>query len=138
MNVEQHPQFVAWITGYTGDLDLFGELVALMSALETLGTAIFTGHDECHPVVTSPYLHALRRTPPTETTPYATRPPVIRMLFAVVTTPDNTPSAVMLVGGDKTTLGNLWYPPHVAQAHQRLREHMIRTNTIALRARSQR
>ncbi len=31
--------------------------------------------------------------------------------------------AVVLVGGDKTTLGNLWYPPHIAEAEIRLEQY---------------
>ena len=105
-------------------------------------------------MVTSPYLYALRRTPPTTTTPYATNPPVIRMLFGLVVPTNNDTSdttsndagmdanssetAVMVVGGDKTTLGNLWYPPHIAEAHQRLREYALRTNTTPLKVRNQR
>jgi hypothetical protein len=31
--------------------------------------------------------------------------------------------AVVLVGGDKTTLGSRWYPPHVAEAQLRLDQY---------------
>ena len=154
MNVDHHPRFDTWLTSQSADLDLYGELIALITALEDLGAELLAGYDECHPVVTSPYLYALRRTPPTTTTPYATNPPVIRMLFGLVVPTNNDTSdttsndagmdanssetAVMVVGGDKTTLGNLWYPPHIAEAHQRLREYALRTNTTPLKVRNQR
>ncbi len=32
-------------------------------------------------------------------------------------------SAVVLIGGDKTSLGNLWYPPKIAEAEQRLEQY---------------
>ena len=154
MNVDHHPRFDTWLNSQSADLDLYGELIALITALEDLGAELLSGYDECHPVVTSPYLYALRRTPPTTTTPYATNPPVIRMLFGLVVPTNNDTSndagndassdassgetAVMVVGGDKTTLGNLWYPPHIAEAHQRLREYALRTNTTPLKVRTQR
>ena len=31
--------------------------------------------------------------------------------------------AVALVGGDKTSLGNNWYPPHIAEAQSRLDQY---------------
>ena len=31
--------------------------------------------------------------------------------------------AVALVGGDKTSLGNHWYPPHIAEAQSRLDQY---------------
>ena len=159
MNVDHHPRFDSWLTSQSADLDLYGELIALITALEDLGAELLVGYDECHPVVTSPYLYALRRTPPTTTTPYATNPPVIRMLFGLVVPTSNEQTsndtgdtasqdagigsssgetAVMVVGGDKTTLGNLWYPPHIAEAHKRLREYALRTNTTPLKVRNQR
>ena len=72
MNVEHHPRFTLWLAQQADDLDIYGDLSALLGALETQSEQLLSGHDECHPVVTSPYLYALRRTPPTMTTP--TRP----------------------------------------------------------------
>jgi hypothetical protein len=31
--------------------------------------------------------------------------------------------AVALVGGDKTSLGNHWYPPHIGEAQSRLDQY---------------
>ena len=138
MNVDHHPRFDTWLTGQSVDLDIYGELIAFITALEDLGADLLVGYDECHPVVTSPYLYALRRTPPTATTPYATNPPVIRMLFGLVLDVSGSETAVMVVGGDKTTLGNLWYPPHIAEAHQRLRDYALRTDTTPVKVRNQR
>jgi hypothetical protein len=56
-------------------------------------------------------MHALRRTPPSATTPYADRPPVLRVLYAYCRRPSGELVAVVLIGGDKTDLGNRWYPP---------------------------
>ena len=144
MNVDHHPRFDTWLSSQSVDLDIYGELIALITALEDLGADLLAGYDECHPVVRSPYLYALRRTPPTTTTPYATNPPVIRMLFGLVVDVSGiedvsgSETAVMVVGGDKTTLGNLWYPPHIAEAHQRLRDYALRTNTTPVKVRNQR
>ena len=139
MKVAHHPQFTAWLDRQSDDLNIYGELFALLGALETLGEARLIGH---HPVVTSPYLYALRRTPPTMTTPYATQPPVIRILFGFTINDERDtagrPSAVMLVGGDKTRLGNLWYPPNIGEAHRRLRQHALATDTTPYKVRTQR
>jgi len=64
--------------------EVAGDVMALLTALEQSGTAL--GDPESHPVVTSPSrLRALRRTPPTKETPYATTPPMIRVLYGFVT-----------------------------------------------------
>ena len=142
MRIDYHPKFASWLQDQSADLDVYGDVFALLGALEALGHELLVGHDECHPVVTSPYLYALRRTPPTMTTPYAMQPPVIRMLFAFTTVDErdasDTRSALMLVGGDKSRLGNLWYPPNIAETHHRLRHHALATTTTPFKARSQR
>lgn len=74
--------------------------------------------------MTSRYdMHALRRVPPTAATPYAVGPPVLRILYAVCRTAAGGEVAVALVGGDKTRLGNSWYPANLAEAEHRLDQH---------------
>jgi hypothetical protein len=66
--------------------------------------------DPSHPIVISRLaMFALRRTPPTEFTPHAERPPVIRIPYVWFRTDDGEVPVVMLMG-DKTGLGNHWYP----------------------------
>lgn len=139
MIIDQHPTFGAWLIRQSDDdLETYGELVALVYFLETNGSAALVGYDECHPVVTSPYLYALRRTPPTTTTPYADRPPVMRMLFALTIDRDASVGAVLLLGGDKSRLGNLWYPPNVAEAHSRLTDWTNHTRARPIQQRGTR
>lgn len=127
MEVVLHPLFEAWLTSLTdgsltGGVDWWevaAEITALLGALELHGRSL--GDPECHEVVSARYdIRALRRTPPTETTPYATGPPVIRVLVGFARNESGHTIAVALVGGDKTTLGNRWYPANVERAQQRL------------------
>lgn len=99
--------------------------MALLVALEQHGRELDDeAREESHPIVTARYdLHALRRTPPTQSTPYATGPPVLRIIYGYCTSPDATDVAVVLTGGDKTTLGNLWYRPNIAEAQTRLEQY---------------
>ena len=125
MEVRYHPLFERWITELAeADEEVFGEVMALLTALEEHGRDLEgEARDESHPIVTARYdLHALRRTPPTQSTPYAVDPPVLRILYGVCRTVDDE-LAVALVGGDKTTLGNHWYPPHIAEAQVRLEQY---------------
>ena len=74
-------------------------------------------------MVTASYdLHALRRTPPTQVTPYAHAPPVLRILFGYVRDEEGNELAVIALGGDKTELGHLWYPPNITQAQDRINQ----------------
>ena len=58
-------------------------------------------------MVTARYdIHALRRTPPTATTPYADTAPVLRILFGFVIDDTGLEAVVVLIGGDKTELGD--------------------------------
>jgi hypothetical protein len=50
-------------------------------------------------------MHALRRTPPTSVTPYATEPPVLRVLYAFCAEGGSGEVAVARLGGDKAILG---------------------------------
>ncbi|MDA8358039.1 MAG: hypothetical protein M0Z95_17505 [Actinomycetota bacterium] len=119
MEVEWHPLFRRWFVDLCrATEEVAGDVMALLTALEQSGTAL--GDPESHPVVTSPSrLRALRRTPPTKETPYATTPPMIRVLYGFVTDSAQL-RAVALLGGDKTELGSRWYPPNVAEAERRL------------------
>lgn len=99
--------------------DVFGEVMALINALETYGREL--AGDESHPVSSSHYdLHALRRNPPTPSTPYADGPPVLRILYGYVRHDAGHDLAVLAIGGDKTRLGNDWYPANVTQAEVRI------------------
>ena len=127
MEVILHPLFEAWfrslqdgaLEGPTDWWEVAAEVAALLGALETHGRGL--GDPECHPVVSARYdIRALRRTPPTTTTPYATGPPVIRVLVGFARDEQGRTVAVALIGGDKTSLGNRWYPPNIERAQQRL------------------
>ena len=129
VDVYLHPLFDDWLQSLSGEViddgvdwwDVRTDIAALLMALEKHGRDL--GDPECHEVVSTRYdMHALRRTPPTETTPYAVSPPVLRLLFAFVTDDMGNEAAVVLIGGDKTQLGNRWYPPHVQRAEERLEQ----------------
>lgn len=122
-----HPLFHRWLKSLAGGEEGDGvdwwevgaEIAALLRTLETHGRGL--GDPECHEVVSARYdIHALRRTPPTGTTPYADAAPVLRILFGFVIDEAGREAAVVLIGGDKTELGNRWYPPNVQQAQDRL------------------
>ena len=124
-----HPSFDSWVQTLSGEdtddgLDWWeacADIAALLMALETYGRNL--GDPECHEVVSTRFdMGALRRTPPTSTTPYAVGPPVLRILFAFVADDEGDEAAVVLIGGDKRELGNRWYPPHVTRAGERLEQ----------------
>lgn len=127
MEVVLHPLFESWymsltdgsLAGETDWWEIASEIAALLGALGSHGRNL--GDPECHEVVSARYdIRALRRSPPTGTTPYADGPPVIRVLVGFVRNENGQIKAVALLGGDKTTLGNRWYPANVGQAQQRL------------------
>lgn len=132
VEVRLHPRFQEWLErlAEVGDqqgsnpgdrLQVLAEIMALINALERHGREL--GDPECHPVVTARYdLHALRRTPPSAAAPYADSPPVLRILFGYVSDGAGREIAVVVVGGDKTRLGNRWYPANVARAQDRIDE----------------
>jgi hypothetical protein len=124
MNIRFVPKFASWLTNLASDdQEVFGEVMALINALEIHGKDL-ENTDESHPIKSSRLnLHALRRTPPTFTTPYATGNPVLRLIYGYSQDAENQTEIVMLIGGDKSDLGNLWYPPHVAEAELRLQIH---------------
>jgi hypothetical protein len=65
-------------------------------------------------------MFALRRTPPTTYTPYADAPPVIRIPYVWFLDSANEELAVVMLLGDKTALGNFWYPTRVNEIETRL------------------
>ena len=120
MEVVYHPYFLEWFEELVNvDIEVAGEIQALIDALAVHGREL--GDPESHPVVTSRLgLRALRRTPPTRVTPYAEGPPVIRLFYGFVAPDRGDVRAVLLLGGDKTDLGNRWYPTNLAEAERRL------------------
>jgi hypothetical protein len=126
VEIRYHPLFERWIAALAeADEEIFGEVMALLTALEEHGRDLDDQRrEESHPIVTSRYdMHALRRTPPTESTPYADAPPVLRILYAVCRADRGGEFAVILLGGDKTELGNLWYPASINEAEHRLDQY---------------
>jgi hypothetical protein len=111
-----------------GDEEVFGEVMALLTALEEHGRALGdAGREESHPVVSSRFdMHALRRTPPSEVAPFATELPVLRVPYGICRRNQGGEEAVILLGGDKTQLGSTWYPPNIAEAEQRLEQYCRR------------
>ena len=123
MEARYHPLFEQWLVELAEtDEEIFGEVMALLTALEEHGRDLDDEtREESHPVVTSRYdMHALRRTPPSEAAPHAVRPPVLRILYAICRTTSGDERAVVLLGGDKTRLGNQWYPANLNEAQARL------------------
>lgn len=120
MEVVYHPYFLEWFEELVDlDVEVAGEIQALIDALAAHGREL--GDPESHTVVTSRLgLRALRRTPPTSVTPYAQGPPVIRVLYGFVAPVQREVRPVLLLGGDKTALGNRWYPTNLAEAERRL------------------
>lgn len=126
MEIRYHPLFERWLTLLAEDDDeIFGEVMALLTALEIHGRDLDDERrEESHPVVTSRFdMHALRRTPPSEAAPYADSPPVLRILYAICKTQAGPEAAVALLGGDKTALGSNWYRTNLAEAEHRLEQY---------------
>jgi len=120
VELEYHSEFLRWFEELVEeDIEVAGEVQALIDALGRYGRDL--GDPESHPVVTSGLgLRALRRTPPTNVTPHAQQPPVIRILYGFVRSATGDVRAVLLLGGDKTELGSRWYPANLAEAERRL------------------
>lgn len=134
METRYHPLFERWLADLAGaDEEIFGEVMALLTALEEHGRDLDDERrEESHPVVTSRYdMHALRRTPPSQSTPYAVAPPVLRILYAVCRTAAGDEAAVVLLGGDKTNLGNNWYPTNLSEAEHRLDQYCRQDTAIS-------
>lgn len=135
MEVMLYPDFDRWLRSVEpAEPNVHAELIALLDALEAEGRRL--AEPESHPTFSSRFdMHALRRTPPSPTIPRAFGPPVIRMLYAFCRRRTGTTIAVVLVGGEKTHLGNRWYPPNVIEAERRLLVHTGRHQLVPLRRR---
>lgn len=121
--VEYHPQF-DWQLQMLGSVaekserlwDVFTEVWTLLSALEKHGHDIegYQSDAASRRIVTSRFeMFALRRTPPTVHTPYAEHPPVLRMPYVWFDVENGGEAAVVMLIGNKTHLGNAWYPEAV-------------------------
>lgn len=117
--VEYHPKFASQYEALAALADesdeymeLFADVSALLHALEEFGHRI-EGHDPddaSHPIVMSRFaMFALRRTPPTQFTPYAYDPPVLRIPYVWFDTADGDEVAVVMVAGDKASSTYDWY-----------------------------
>ncbi len=86
-----------------------------MRSNDTATTSRVRPGDPSHPIVISRLqTFALRRTPPTDYTPYADAPPVIRIAYVWFTDgATNEEVAVVMLMGDKADAGNNWYPSKV-------------------------
>lgn len=139
VEVLQHPEFTEQYialteiaqTNNTAE-DLVHDITALWTALEDHGHAIEGEHpdDASHPIVTSRYqTFALRRTPPTPYTPYAVQPPILRIPYVwFVDVASQEEVAVLMLIGDKTEDGNLWYPKTVRRIEEQLVPTWIASN----------
>jgi hypothetical protein len=98
---------------------VFHDVVALVTALQDHGRELEGsdhGSDPCHPIVTSKYdMWALRRTPATKFTPEAVGEPILRIPYVWMDNGVGGTYALVLFIGDKTGLGNRWYPAAVAR-----------------------
>ena len=124
--VELHPLFVQQFESMCQNPDSYdvaAEIAAPVDILNDKGHAI-EGEDPgdpSHPIVISRFqMFALRRTPPTSATPYATGPPVLRIPYVWFDAPNATEVAVVMMIGDKTALGNRWYPHTVTRIESQL------------------
>jgi hypothetical protein len=94
-------------------MDVFGEVMALLRALEDYGHGIegYQTEDASHPIVISRFqMFAPRRTPPTVHTPYADEPPVLRIAYVWFDRAEGGEVAVVMLIGDKTKSGSDWIP----------------------------
>jgi hypothetical protein len=121
MELRLDPHFDTWLTTLSSDedlLDVYADILALLDALETHGQQLI--EPESKPIQTSRFLRELRRTPPSDAAPLADQPPIIRVLYAFCRTATGDTIALVLIGGDKTQLGNAWYPKNIMLAETRL------------------
>lgn len=132
MEIQYHPAAEKWLAEIATDVELvevFGEVMALITALEKYGRSL--EGEETSPIVSSRFdMHELRRTPPSTTLPYAEGPPVIRILYAFCQRQNAGPVAVILLGGDKADLGEDWYLSNVPVSERRLEEYVRRHDEL--------
>ena len=132
--VEYHPVFerqMGPLWHNTALIDITAEISALLVALEHHGHVIegYADEDPSHPIVTSRYqMFALRRTPATIHTPYADKPPIIRIPYVWFRGSDDQELAVVMLMGDKSATGNQWYPQRVNNIETRLIPDWERNN----------
>jgi hypothetical protein len=135
VRVEHHPHFASQyeqLCLVPDASEIAGEVTQLLDALEQFGHGI-EGEDPgdaSHPVVISSLdMFALRRTPPTEYTPYADTPPVLRIPYVwFFDSEKQSELAVVMLFGDKTTLRNQWYAPHIQLIESKLVPDWERAN----------
>jgi len=136
IDVEFHPTFAGQFEQLSNDDDLLevaGEVMALIGALEQRGRQI-EGTDVSHRIVIARTdLHTLRRTPPNEVCPYADIPPVIRIFyvwFTDITDRQRGEFPVVFSMGDKSQSPNpnAWYPGQVNEIETRLIPQWVRSN----------
>jgi len=76
VEIQYHPAAEKWLAEIATDVELvevFGEVMALITALEKYGRSL--EGEETSPIVSSRFdMHELRRTPPSTTLPYAEGP----------------------------------------------------------------
>ena len=77
---------------------------------------------------TNMVMFALRRTPATIHTPYADKPPIIRIPYVWFRGSDDQKLAVVMLMGDKSATGNQWYPQRVNDIETRLIPDWERNN----------
>lgn len=125
--VHLHPAFVVQYELLCQDeeqLEVAGEVTELVEALRQFGHEIEgeAADDVSHRVYTSSFrMFALRRTPPTVHTPYAEGPPVLRIPYVWFVDDQNGEEVcVVMFIGDKTGLGNTWYPKAIAKVEGEL------------------
>lgn len=126
-DVQFHPEFARQFEELCQDptmAEVAGEVSQLIDALATYGHDIEGEHedDASHPVVSARVrMFALRRTPPTEYTPYADAPPVLRVPYVWFIDGDSGMEvAVVMFIGDKSALRNAWYPAAIAKVEGQL------------------
>lgn len=115
----------------TEAMETAGEVTALLTALEEYGHDLEgeAADDPSHPIIISRYqMFALRRTPPTSYTPYADKPPIIRIPYVWFRDSSNQELAVVMLMGDKKKLANHWYPVRVNEIEDHLIPDWERSN----------
>lgn len=127
MEIEYPPKALAELLVLeTHQFEAWADVMALVNALESKGRLLSNEEvDECHAIRSSEFLYALRRSPPTAITPFATEPPVLRVMFAYTVDKSGVERAIILHVGDKATRGNDWCPGARSTAEARLREFTI-------------
>jgi len=139
VEVFQHPEFAEQYVELTTIAEtnaqaeeLVHDITALWNALEEFGHAIEGEHDDdaSHPIVTSRFqTYALRRTPATTHTPFATAPPILRIPYVwFMDEPSHEEIAVLMLIGDRTHDGNLWYPKAIRRIQDTLVPMWVRAN----------